>query len=87
MTETRYTPTLKQEGIKQPSGQRGRKAAPSLKPAPVAQGIERCPAEAEAARSNRAGRMTRPPEGRRSRIAAVPPAPRPGRTALDLSLC
>jgi hypothetical protein len=25
--------------------------------APVAQGIERCPAEAEAARSNRAGRM------------------------------
>ena len=27
-------------------------------PAPVAQGIERCPAEAEVARSNRAGRMT-----------------------------
>ena len=29
-------------------------------PAPVAQGIERCPAEAEVARSNRAGRMAQP---------------------------
>ncbi len=57
MSETRYTPTLKHEGIKHPSGRSGRKAAPSLKNAPVAQGIERCPAEAEAARSNRAGRM------------------------------
>ena len=28
-------------------------------PAPVAQGIERCPAEAEVARSNRAGRISR----------------------------
>jgi hypothetical protein len=60
MTETRYTPTLKHEGIKQPSDQSGRNAAPSLKYAPVAQGIERCPAEAEAARSNRAGRMAYP---------------------------
>src|SRR6476620_4256301 len=55
-----YTPTLKQEGIKQPRDQTGREAAPSLKNAPVAQGIERCPAEAEAARSNRAGRMAQP---------------------------
>jgi hypothetical protein len=29
-------------------------------PAPVAQGIERCPAEAEVACSNHAGRMARP---------------------------
>ncbi len=36
---------------------RGDAATLSL-PAPVAQGIERCPAEAEVARSNRAGRMT-----------------------------
>ena len=32
-------------------------AATLILPAPVAQGIERCPAEAEVARSNRAGRM------------------------------
>jgi hypothetical protein len=49
----------------QPSRRRGQRIRPregplgpsSLKHAPVAQGIERCPAEAEAARSNRAGRM------------------------------
>jgi hypothetical protein len=63
MSGTRYTPTLKQEGIKHLSDQSGRKVAPSLKNAPVAQGIERCPAEAEAARSNRAGR-TRHHHGR-----------------------
>ncbi len=57
MSETRYTPTLKRRGMKQLSKQHAREAAPSLKNAPVAQGIERCPAEAEAARSNRAGRM------------------------------
>ena len=34
--------------------------------APVAQGIERCPAEAEVARSNRAGRMTEEAANRRS---------------------
>src|SRR4051794_21937262 len=38
----------------------GREAGPSLRDAPVAQGIERCPAEAEVARSNRAGRMAQP---------------------------
>jgi hypothetical protein len=56
MKDTRYTATLKRKGIKQRSAEKSRNAAPSLKNAPVAQGIERCPAEAEAARSNRAGR-------------------------------
>ena len=36
-----------------------RRASTLDRPAPVAQGIERCPAEAEVARSNRAGRTTR----------------------------
>src|SRR6187551_2093334 len=39
------------------SGRRGAPATLAPSRAPVAQGIERCPAEAEVARSNRAGRM------------------------------
>ena len=38
-------------------GRARREAARLAVPAPVAQGIERCPAEAEAASSNLAGRM------------------------------
>ena len=45
-----------------PRGPRGEPARLDL-PAPVAQGIERCPAEAEAASSNLAGRTTRKPRG------------------------
>ena len=48
-------------------------------PAPVAQGIERCPAEAEVASSNRAGRMLAPARPgartRRSRPRSRPPPP------------
>ena len=41
-----------------PPGLPDGEAATLFLPAPVAQGIERCPAEAEVARSNRAGRTT-----------------------------
>jgi hypothetical protein len=47
------------QGIRETADQNGRNPASGFNPAPVAQGIERCPAEAEAARSNRAGRIIR----------------------------
>jgi hypothetical protein len=46
------------QGIEEIAGRNGCNPAPGLKNAPVAQGIERCPAEAEVARSNRAGRIS-----------------------------
>ena len=48
-------------GSRRRRARRGRRCRASTldRPAPVAQGIERCPAEAEVARSNRAGRISR----------------------------
>ncbi len=48
-------------GSRRRRARRGRRSRASTlgRPAPVAQGIERCPAEAEVARSNRAGRISR----------------------------
>ena len=61
-------------------------AATLSPPAPVAQGIERCPAEAEVASSNLAGRMAPyfPPMGRRARRREpLSVAPRPSRRRGD----
>ena len=63
------SPTCAARCPRTPSSTVGDRTRPSYtdrSPAPVAQGIERCPAEAEVARSNLAGRMARPDRPRRS---------------------
>jgi hypothetical protein len=61
------------QGIRDIAGKNGRNPASGLNPAPVAQGIERCPAEAEVARSNRAGRMAQPSRFRRPEMPKSAP--------------